>query len=206
MDAVIVGLLANTDRNLDRLVNHLLGMSLLDFSQAPEIVNLSDATEDYALEVGKIAHISFSDATQVPLHIATPNNSYYELHVIPSNTGGTSGGTGGSMFLYPNNTTYSNAFYYAEVYRNSSGLGNNYVQYSAFRIGYAFSCITAWITNRTQYKNVRGIYDIYGISAGYPLLTTFSTDWRNTTTEWTSLGTVVFPQSTSGEILVFRAR
>ena len=118
MDAVIVGLLANTDRNLDRLVNHLLGISLLDFSQAPEIVNLSDATEDYALEVAEIAYISFSDATQVPLHIATPNNSCYELHVIPSNTGGTSGGTDGNVFLYPNNTTYSNAFYTARLTRD----------------------------------------------------------------------------------------
>ena len=206
MDAVIVGLLANTDRNLDRLVNHLLSMSLLEFSQTSEIVNLSNATEDYALEVGEIAYISFTDATQVPLHIATPNNSYYELHVIPSNTGGTSGGTDNNVYLYPNNTTYSGAFYSAEFWRDTSAMSSSYPQNSAFVIGRAFSAITAWITNRTQYKNVRALLDYYGISNTWPAMRAISSDWRDTTTAWTSLGTIVFPQSTSGEILVFRAR
>ena len=206
MDAVIVGLLANTDRNLDKLVNILFRMSLLDLSQASEIVNLSNATEDYALEVGEIAYISFSDATQVPLHIATPNNSYYELHVIPSNAGGTSGGTDDNVYLYPNNTTYSNAFYSAEIWLDASALNSSYPQNSAFVIGRAFSAITAWITNRTQYKNVRALLDYYGISSTWPALRAISSDWRDTTTKWTSLGTIVFPQSASGEILVFRAR
>jgi len=169
-------------------------------------IDLTNATEDYFLKVGEEAYISFSGVTQVPLHIATQDGTYYEMHIIPANTGGTTGGASAPIYLYPNNTTYSGAFYYAEVYRNPSILGHAYVQYSALRIGYAFSCITAWITNRTQYKNVHGIFDPYGASGTYPSLTTFSTDWRDTTTEWTSLGTIVFPQSTSGEILVRRLR
>ena len=197
--SIELGLLAN-------IFNELSRMGLLNVSHISDVVNLTGATTDYELQVGQIAYISFTNVTNVPLHIATPNNSYYELHVIPSNTGGTSGGQAGSIYLYPNNTTYSGAFYYAGVGRNSDGLGHAYVQYNAFRIGYTFSCITAWITNRTQYKNVRGVYDVYGLSADYPSLNAFSTDWRDTTTEWTSLGTIVFPQSTSGEILVFRAR
>jgi len=192
--------LANTDGDLRRL------SWILDFLEAPVVIDLSNAQQDYELQLHETAYISFSDATQVLLHIATPNNSYYELHVIPSNTGGTSGGQASPIYLYPNNTTYSGAFYYAEVCRNSIGLSSVYQQYSAFRIGWIFSCITAWITNRTQYKNVRGIYDIYGNSPDYPTVIAFSTDWRNTTTPWTSLGTIVFPQSTSGEIFVFRAR
>jgi len=206
MDAVVVGLLANTEQNLEKLVNYLLGIGFDDFSLVGKRVDLSNATEDYALEVGEIAYISFTDATQVPLHIATPNNSYYELHVIPSNTGGTSGGTDGNVYLYPNNMTYSGAFYSAEVWRDASALSNSYPQNSAFVIGRAFSAITAWITNRTQYKNVRALLGYYGISNTWPALRAISSDWRDTTTEWTSLGTMVFPQSTSGEILVFRAR
>jgi len=197
--SIELGLLAN-------IFNELSRMGLLNVSHISDVVNLTGATSDFELQVGQIAYISFTDATQVPLHIATPNNSYYELHVIPSNTEGTSGGTVSRVYLYPNNTTYDNAFYYAEVLRKSDGLYHNYLTYSSFRIGYAFTSTTVWITNRTQYKNVRGIYDIYGISGHYPSITVFSTDWRDTTTEWTSLGTIVFPQSTSGEILVFRAR
>jgi len=197
--SIELGLLVN-------IFNELSRMGLLNVSHISDVVNLTGATTDFELQVGQIAYISFTDATQVPLHIATPNNSYYELHVIPSNTGGTSGGQSAPIYLYPNNTTYSGAFYYAEVCRNANGLSSVYDQHSAFRIGWAFSCITAWITNRTQYKNVRGVYDVYGRSADYPSLIAFSTDWRDTTTPWTSLGTIVFPQSTSGEILVFRAR
>ena len=168
-------------------------------------VDLTGATEDYFLKVGEEAYISFSNVMQVPLHIATQDGTYYEMHIIPSNTGGMTGGLA-PIYLYPNDTTYSGAFYYAEFYRHANLFNNYYQQHSAFRIGWAFSCITTWVTNRTQYKNVRGIYDIYGTSTGYPCLTVFSTDWRDTTTAWTSLGTVVFPQSTSGEILVRRLR
>jgi len=169
-------------------------------------IDLTNATEDYFLKVGEEAYISFSNVTQVPLHIATQDGTYYEMHIIPANTGGTNGGTYAPIYLYPNNTTYSNAFYYTEVIRNYNAMSSFYVQYSAFRIEYSFSCGTAWITNRTQYKNVHGIYDTYGLGETYPALAVFSADWCNTTTEWTSLGTVVFPQSTSGEILVRRLK
>jgi len=169
-------------------------------------IDLTNATEDYFLKVGEEAYISFSNVTQVPLHIATQDGTYYEMHIIPSNTGGTSGGTLGAVYLYPNNTTYSDAFYYAQFFRSLYGFYSHHELYSAYRIGFLISCITAWVTNRTQYKNVRGIYDIYGVSFDYPTSHAFSTDWRDTTTAWTSLGTVVFPQSTSGEILVRRLR
>ena len=197
--SIELGLLVN-------IFNELSRMGLLNVSHISDVVNLTGATTDYELQVGQIAYISFTDATQVPLHIATPNNSYYELHVIPSNTGGTSGGTDGNVFLYPNNTTYSGAFYTARLTRDGSGFAHDCPQSSAFIIGRAFSAITAWITNRTQYKNVRALIDYYGISNSYPGLRAMSSDWCDTTTEWTSLGTIVFPQSTSGEILVFRAR
>jgi len=169
-------------------------------------VDLTGATEDYFLKVGEEAYISFSNVTQVPLHIATQDGTYYEMHIIPSNTGGTSGGANSSVFLYPNNTTYSNAFYSAEVWRNNSSLGSSYVQSSAFKIGWSLSCITALITNRTQYKNVRCLTDNYGVSTDWPTVSVVSSDWRDTTTPWTSLGTVIFLPSTSGEILVRRLR
>jgi len=204
MDGVVMGLLANLDTRLlthDREIKDMLRNFLFN-----DFVDLSNATEDYLLAEYSIAYISFTNVTQVPLHISTPNNSYYELHVIPSNTGGTSGGTDGNVFLYPNNTTYSDAFYSAEIWRDASALNSSYPQNSAFVIGRAFSAITAWITNRTQYKNVRALLDYYGISNTYPALRAISSDWRDTSTAWTSLGTIVFPQATSGEILVFRAR
>ena len=167
-------------------------------------VDLTGATSDYDLQVGEEAYISFSNATSVPLHIATQSGTYYECHLICSNPGGTSGGVNSEIFLNPNNTTYSNAFVYATVYRSATASGSGYITYSAFRCGTLFSNLICYITNYTQYKNIRGFYDIYGLSHHYPSIYIFSTDWRDTTTAWTSLGTITFPQSASGYILVRR--
>jgi hypothetical protein len=167
-------------------------------------VDLTNATSDYMLQVGEEAIINFTNATTVSLRIATQSGTYYKCHLVCSNTGGTSGAVNTAVFLNPNNTTYSNAFVYADLSMNSSSTGSGYFTYSSFRIGNGFVNSTFFITNFTQYKNIKGIYDVYGVSGGYPLLIVCSTDWRDTTTAWTSLGTVVFPQSTSGYILVRR--
>jgi hypothetical protein len=160
--------------------------------------------QNYFLQVGEVAKIDFTAQTSVPLRIQTTNNTYYEFHLIPSNTGGTSGAANSPIFLNPNNTTYSGSFYYAQVYRFSDDFVGSYEQHSSFRIGISFSSIFAIITNRDVYKNIKGIYDSYGYYLYYPRLTVFSTDWRDTTTSWLYLGTIVFPQSSSGTILVRR--
>jgi hypothetical protein len=67
-----------------------------------------------------------------------------------------------------------------------------------------FASSVFYVTNFVQYKNVKGIYDMYGIGGSYPALFIFSTDWQNTTTPWTSLGTITFPQASSGYIVVRR--
>jgi hypothetical protein len=167
-------------------------------------VDLSNATEDYPLAVGEEAIINFTDATSVPLHIATQDGTVYELHLIPSNPGGTSGGGNNPIYLNPNNTTYSNAFVYASLYRNSAGSNSDYITNSAFKIGHGYSAVYCIIINRTVYKNIRAYFDVYGLSPDYPTIVISSIDWRDTTTPWTSLGTITFPQSTSGQILVRR--
>jgi len=92
----------------------------------------------------------------------------------------------------------------AVLWRNSEGGYSNYFTYSAFRCGYAFSSSVFLITNFVQYKNVKGYYDIWGVGSAYPIIVISNTDWRDTTTAWTSLGTITFPQSSSGYILVRR--
>nr|BAL53640.1 hypothetical protein HGMM_F07F09C15 [uncultured Aquificae bacterium] len=167
-------------------------------------VDLTNATSDYMLQVGEEAYISFSNTTSVPLRIATQSGTYYECHLICSNTGGTSGGTAAPIYLNPNNTTYSNSFVYAALHRTSGGASSDYTTYSAFRCGWSFVSSVFYITNFVQYKNVKGIYDLFGVIVGYPTMVVFSTDWRDTTTPWTSLGTIRFPQLSSGYIIVRR--
>jgi hypothetical protein len=186
-----------------------LNADMIDGMHANEIarntvIDLSNATEDYLLPPFSTAVINFSNKNSVPIHITTPADSYYELHIIPSNTGGTSGATDWEIYLLPNNTTYANAFWVAEYWRNSNDFLHNYKCISAIKVGYSFSAVTAWITNRTQYKNVRTIVDVYGLSNCWPLIGASSTDWRDTITQWTSLGTIIFPQITSGTIIIHR--
>jgi len=169
-------------------------------------IDLTNATEDYFLKVGEEAYISFSNVTQVPLHIATQDGTYYEMHIIPSNTGGTTGGVSANYELYPNNTTYTNQFVFAEFYRISTVLNSVYATGSHFPLGAYYATPTAWITNRANYKNVRVVWSTYGVNSAWPYILVASTDWRDTTTPWESLGTIKFPQSTSGEILVRRLR
>jgi hypothetical protein len=199
MDPIAVAMLANLSVDVKKLNENVLQLNF-------PTVDLSSTTTDYLLQPYTAAVINFSDVNNVPLHIATPADSYYELHIIPSNTGGTSGATDSPIYLLPNNTTYTNAFWVAEYWRNSNGLASAYTNISAFKFGQAFSAIVAWITNRTQYKNVRAITNVYGISTGWATIRPMSTDWRDTTTSWTSLGTIVFPQNSSGTIIVFRLR
>jgi hypothetical protein len=167
-------------------------------------VDLTNATSDYMLQVGEEAIINFTNATSVPLRIATQSGTYYECHLVCSNTGGTSGANSGPIFLNPNNTTYSNAFVYAMLHRRQAIADSTYVTYSSFRCGYTFSNSTFYLTNFVQYKNLKGFSDFWGSSEHFPLIEIFSTDWRDTTTPWTSLGTITFPQATSGYILVRR--
>ena len=199
MDPIAVAMLANLSVDVKKLNENVLQLNF-------PTVDLSSTTTDYLLQPYIAAVINFSDVNNVPLHIATPADSYYELHIIPSNTGGTSGATNGEIYLLPNNTTYTNAFWVAEYWRESGGFSHDYKCISAFKTGFAFSAVTAWITNRTQYKNIRTIVDIYGIPGSWPIIGVASTDWRDTTTPWTSLGTIVFPQNSSGTIIVFRLR
>jgi hypothetical protein len=176
----------------------------MEYKAIPYRVDLTNVTTDYLLQVGEEAIIYFSNATSVPLHIQTQSGTYYEIDVLPSNNAGTSGGTSNHIFLNPNNTTYSNAFKYAEVFRNISQFDSHYYTFSSFKIGYAFSKTKMFLENTTTFKSINGISTIYGTSLDDATIASFSTTWIDTTTQWTSLGTITFPQNTSGYILVRR--
>jgi hypothetical protein len=172
-------------------------------------VDLSNATSDYNLDVGQEAIINFNNATSVPLHIATQSGTYYEMDVVLSNPVGTNTATEGIIVLNPNNTTYSSSITFVGVFGGSANLNtatNAIVfayKYDAFRIGYGISSIKAYITNFTTNKHIDGIYFLTGISNS-PYTGKFSSSWNDTTTNWTSLGTISFPQSSSGYIIVRR--
>jgi len=168
-------------------------------------VNLSSATADYMLQPGQVAYVSFSSQTVVPLNIATTNGTYYEMDVVLSNSVGTSGGTGSMIALNPNNTTYSNMFVWLGLFQMTGSTSpSGYSQtFSTFRVGYAVADFKVFITNFTTHKSTKEIEFQTELSDA-PVIVVEGVQWNDTTTSWTSLGTVTFPQTSSGYILVRR--
>jgi hypothetical protein len=172
-------------------------------------IDLTNATSDYMLQVGEEAYISFSNATSVPLRIATQSGTLYNLYIYLTSPSFEQGnGVSGSAFLAPNNTTFANAFYRAGAIWDSNGSGLAYGgNISVFElIGncYPANCFSI-IYNETKHKATTSISVHAGINTNnYARWQHINCVWNDYTTEWTSLGTVTFPASSSGYILVRR--
>ena len=188
--------------------NYFIGLHELysETNKKNKRINLTNATSDYMLQVGEEAYIEFNNTTSKPLRIATQSGTLYEMDIVCSNTGGESGGNLDIIALLPNNTTYSNQFVFASLYSYGGGTGGGYVTTSYFLIGQMFSLSRVIIQNFTQIKNTIMLYNSWGRPNYYPSAFFVTSAWRNTTTAWTSLGTVQFPQNSSGYILVRRLK
>jgi hypothetical protein len=161
-------------------------------------VDLSSATTDYLLKVGEVAYIRFTNVSSFPLHIATMDGTYYEMHLVSNNTSG----YGNPIYLNPNNTSYWNSFYYTGYRVWVWGWTVDYYVYNSFRIGWGVPVSTVFISNHRTLKTVRGLNGEY--YWGTDEVSFCGSIWNDTTTSWTSLGTITFPQATSGYVLVRR--
>jgi hypothetical protein len=156
-------------------------------------VDLTGATSDYLLQVGEEAIVRFTNATSVSLRIALVNDAVYEFFSpsIPQ----------GSL-LYPNNTAFSSQFiaFRLYVYWTGSSYDVGYDGNTASGFFFFAEINRALIINDLTAKRILASYgDIprrhIGISGSL---------WNNTTTPWTSLGTISFSWPISGFILVRR--
>jgi hypothetical protein len=172
-------------------------------------VDLTGATSDYFLQVGEEAIINFTNTTSVPLRIATQSGTLYNLYIYLSSPSFAQGnGIVGSAFLSPNNINYTDAFYKSGALWDSSGNGAAYGGViSAFElIGncYPANCFSI-IYNELKHKSTTSISVHAGVSStNYARWQHVNCVWNDYTTQWTSLGTITFPTSSSGYILVRR--
>jgi hypothetical protein len=171
-------------------------------------VNLTGATSDYDLQIGEEAIINFTNATAVPLRIATQNETLYHLYVyttLPTFAQGN--GVSASTFLNPNNTTYAGAFYRAGArWNNQPASGTLGSTFNAFELAHTFPANSfVIIYNEIGHKSTISIALHGGADANNLARLQFtSCVWHDFTTEWTSLGTIAFPRVCSGYILVKR--
>lgn len=173
-------------------------------------IDISSRTSDYYLKPGEIVYIDFTNATTAPLNIATVEGEY-ELTIIGNGTNTTY--TASPTYLRPNNTTYGNAFSYLEYGKeiSTSDAGGSKTldsygtgSHPGIQIAYQqlLKC-NYIITTYTTAKCITGSH-IRKSSATAHVFFRNHVIWENTTTPWTSLGTIAFPFAHSGKIIIKR--
>lgn len=164
-------------------------------------IDVTNASADYPLRRGETAVVNYSAATSVPLHIKTVEG-LYELEIIGDSSVAPT--VDDNVYLNPNNSTYSNAIShtYSSQIAGVQTLGS--VARSAFAVGNQ-TLVKAHIhiTTNTKAKVIQCTDSAIRASNNYWKRNT-SAIWLDTTTIWSSLGTIIFPFAQSGTIIIRR--
>jgi len=173
-------------------------------------INLTNALSDQTLNLGQKAYYEPTSGTSQQLHIATSSPQIYEITI----TGPIGSNSSGSTYavLEPNNSTGSNWFLYTTIF--TTGGANTYTQgfsqqgalLEPGKVNPNFCKITASVltTNKNIFANYYEWINAVEIDLGMinSLWTTNGTTVSpDTTTPWTSLGTLSFPYSIAGMVI-----
>ena len=170
-----------------------------------QLVNNTGASSDITLAIGQQAYVDVSAATTAALKIATGDNQEYEIKL---NMVGNTGSTGNTGLQPNNNSGLTNLFLYGLSTIDSYATGYT----SSFMLG-SYSdirAVTAKVSTKTASKTV--LYHSHGISSGSVYSSVGGSSWvavasaiaSDTTTAWTSLGTVIFPVAATGRSYIRR--
>jgi hypothetical protein len=191
--------------NSNALVNFSAGskevfMTISSYTLNNTKVDLSSATSDYTLSLGEEAVITYTAQTSIPLHIATVPGVYrLEIFGIPASTVNGDG----NILLLPNNTTMTISSLHSDYY-DSNRPSPGTVSLTGFSLGAQnIKKSSHDIFTTTANKFSTGKSFARHSSVGMYVQESHSTT-TDTTTAWTSLGTVVFVGAHSGSIVVKR--
>jgi hypothetical protein len=163
-------------------------------------VDLTSASSDYLLGVGETAFLNYTAATSIPLHVQTQEGEY-ELSIIGSDFSVTP--VNDNSTLLPNGTTYSNAFSRWILRGTGITVSASADTISSFYFSYGRTQrSTVKISTVTTGKHINSIGAFKSTTANY-------TDnenvlWNDTTTAWTSLGTITLAVAQTGKIVIKR--
>lgn len=163
----------------------------------------SAAVSDVALQVGSCCFVAFAAATSVPLHIACGDNQKYQF-ILHTDYITETAASGSNPQLNPNNTTYASAFSRQSIYGSGATATAAFTTASGFAISFGSKphTIVGIISTATISKTIdswtRGSVN----SAGYA--GSEIQWWSDTTTAWTSLGTLVFAYAYTGRAYIKR--
>lgn len=166
-------------------------------------IDLTGATEDYQLDVGEQAVINFSSVTTLPLRVATVEG-VYNLKIIGPDA--TISGAGSDVMLSPNNGSSNISMLDQVLVANNGGAGAAYTELTGVGLPMGTDCIQysnfdiiTFLKNKSVFGAGAQRFSIYNHHIGL-----YGTLWNDTTTAWTSLGTVRFPAARTGKIIITR--
>ena len=170
---------------------------------ATSVINNTGAGSDVALAIGQKAYITVSGATSIPLHIATSGATGEQYEITLSGTSAIVA-QGNSSYLNANNTTQASAWTAAAVYGANSGTGGAAGTNNTSLISYASSPVHATIKAWTSTTAKMVASQEFERWSGINMSAVYGNQWNDTTTVWSSLGTIVLPTAWTGTVTIER--
>jgi len=165
-----------------------------------------DGTNDRVLDVGQFTKDSFSAQTSMPLHIACGDGQIYEIDIAGSYT---AAAAAANPILQPNNTVpATNSFVYKLIYGGSVAATATYASGAAlggFTLGAGGSSLVSGkftLFTFTANKKLLGQSSTASSTAAY--LEMQAVEWTDTTTPYTSVGTITMPNAWTGQVVCRR--
>ena len=164
-----------------------------------------DGTNDRILDVGQFTSDSFTSETSMPLHIACGDGQIYEIEIVGSSA---VVAAGANPILQPNNTLpTTNSFAVDYMYQlNTTVVGNTYSAsaFGGFLIASSASLKVGSIKLFTSTANKKYICESDTAWTGNTFSGSYRGAWNDTTTVWSSLGTITMPNAWTGQIVCRR--
>ena len=169
-----------------------------------------DGTNDRILDVGQFTSDSFTSATSMPLHIACGDGQEYEIDILGNPSAWVAAAA--NSILQPNNTTpTSNSFTLSQLLVDHTGAVSGTTLSGAadggFRLDAGGAAILAskhTVFTTTLSKRVLSDSTSATSTANYFSKSLITSWWSDTTTGWSSLGTIILPSAWTGQIVCRR--
>ncbi len=165
-------------------------------------VNLSGATSDYDLQLGEEAYYVWNTtlSTSLPLRIRVSGMLYEMIVVVPNRVSSSI-----NLDLFPNNMTYSSAFQRTTIYPSVTGPEVYNWKDTSSSIFYeqvgGGGILISWLQTTTNNKGEMHHMTIQRIGIPFSVHMQIAHRWNDTTTVWSSLGTLTISTS-NGTIYV----
>ncbi len=168
-------------------------------------INNTNSTTDLSLGVGQSAYLTFTSATSMPLYIACGDGQIYEISMAGTYTAAAGAG---DTILQPNNAVpTTNSFTGRGLYVSNTAVTpyNGAINLNGFDLSAGgASILEGKFTLFTSTRNKKIIVDSASTTSAASLKTNWAVEWNDTTTPYSSIGTIIMPNAWTGTITIRR--